>query len=180
MPGCMEVSSGGRLGGETLGKGAEDYRAGGRPVKGGGPGARLGIRALDQATGALRWVMEREEAWFPPHATQPRGAGLLVPSLPEVISSWIDEEARLWVLLERSAASFRPLEDPRVDPGLLNLTTTFDSHTEVIDLGRREVVASSRFRWLRQVDGTAGLVHATETVEGGVTRFTAMEPKLAC
>lgn len=140
---------------------------------------RYRIREFTPA-GELSWTLERSAGWFIPYPRQPAGAGIVVPSLPDVIAAWLDPENRLWVLLERAAEPFQPMDQSHASPQLANVSAQFDSHLEVIDLASRTVIASQRTRWLRPVTGGTGVLHSTESTAEGYVRFTLWEPRLDC
>jgi len=140
---------------------------------------RYRLRAFDR-NGGLAWTLERKAEWFPSYARQPSGASLLVPSLPEVISAWIDSEQRLWVLLERAAEPFHPLDQAPAAPELRDVSSQFDSYIEVIDLKTRVLLGAGRTNWLRPVTGGGGVLHSSETDAEGFVRFTLWRPYLVC
>jgi hypothetical protein len=135
---------------------------------------RYRLRAFDP-DGRRRWTVEREVDWFPPYARQPRGAVIRVPSLPDVVGAWIESDRYLWVLLERPAANWKPVENLR-EP---DFNTVLGSHLEVIDLQSGRVIASRRLDWLRPAGGGQPFLYTARYADMGHVVFDVWHVKIA-
>jgi hypothetical protein len=130
---------------------------------------RYQIRAFD-ASGGLRWTVEREVDWFKPYVRQPRGAVFLTPSLPAIVGAWIESNRYLWVLLERSPVDWQAPEPPLL-PGRMEFNTLLGSHLEVIDLQRGQVLASRRLQWFRPAGQGQPFLYTTRQAATGHVVF---------
>lgn len=140
---------------------------------------RYRFRAFD-LDGHPRWTFEREVEWFQPYSRQPQGALISVPSLPNVVGAWVQSDRFLWVLLERAAANWRPLEGGLERGKEGDFNTVFGSHLEVIDLHTGQVVASRRTNWLIPVAEAEGqpYVRTVHTSDVGHYVFDVWRVKL--
>lgn len=135
------------------------------------------LRAFDSC-GRLRWTLHRDVEWFMPYARQPRNAGIATPTLPDIVGAWIEADRYLWVLLERSAENWRPVEQrPRLDA--MDFNSLFDSQLEIIDLQTGRLLASQRVNWLRPAAPSQPFLYTARYTPSGEVVFDVWRATLS-